>query len=101
MARWGPDLVARLRAVAPSTPVVCWATSASPEDAAEIIRAGAAGYVLKEDGPAEVVRALGPILDGGAVVSPRVSESQHRLSVRSSARTTTEASAVSGPVSAS
>ncbi|MFL5800129.1 MAG: ATP-binding protein [Actinomycetota bacterium] len=69
---WGPDLVARLRAVAPSTPVVCWATSASAEEAAEIIRAGAAGYVLKEDGPAEVVRALGPILDGGAVVSPRV-----------------------------
>jgi signal transduction histidine kinase len=69
---WGPDLVARLRAVAPSTPIVCWATSTATEDAAEIIRAGAAGYLLKEDGPAEVVRALEPILDGGAVVSPRI-----------------------------
>jgi signal transduction histidine kinase len=69
---WGPDLVARLRAVAPSTPIVCWATSTATEDAAEIIRAGATGYLLKEDGPAEVVRALGPILDGGAVVSPRI-----------------------------
>jgi signal transduction histidine kinase len=69
---WGPDLVARLRAVAPSTPVLCWATSEGPEDAAELIRAGASGYLLKEDGPAEVIRALGPILDGGSVVSPRI-----------------------------
>ena len=69
---WGPDLIQRLRAVAPSTPIVCWSGSPAPEDAAEIIRAGAVGYLLKEDGPAEVIRALGPVLDGGAVVSPRL-----------------------------
>src|SRR3954452_16254304 len=69
---WGPDLIQRLRAVAPSTPIVCWSGSPAAEDAAEIIRAGAAGYLLKEDGPAEVIRALGPVLDGGAVVSPRI-----------------------------
>jgi len=69
---WGPDLIQRLRAVAPSTPIVCWSGSPAPEDAAEIIRAGASGYLLKEDGPAEVIRALGAVLDGGAVVSPRL-----------------------------
>jgi signal transduction histidine kinase len=69
---WGTELVARLRAVAPTTPILCWAGSPAVEDAAEIIRAGASGYLLKEDGPAEVVRAVGAVLDGGAVVSPRI-----------------------------
>jgi signal transduction histidine kinase len=69
---WGPDLIQRLRAVAPSTPIVCWSGAPAAEDAAEIIRAGASGYLLKEDGPAEVVRALGPVLDGGCVVSPKI-----------------------------
>jgi signal transduction histidine kinase len=69
---WGRDLIQRLRAVAPSTPIVCWSGSPAAEDAAEMIRAGASGYLLKEDGPAEVIRALGPVLDGGSVVSPRI-----------------------------
>jgi len=69
---WGIDLIGRLRAVAPTTPIVCWASPASPEDAAELIRAGASAYLLKEDGPNEVVQALGPVMDGGGVVSPRI-----------------------------
>ncbi len=69
---WGTDLIGRLRAVAPTTPIVCWASSSSPEDAAELIRAGASAYLLKEDGPNEVVQALGPVMDGGGVVSPRI-----------------------------
>src|SRR5205823_6743417 len=68
----GPDLVARLRAVAPTTPIVCWASSAAPEEAAELIRAGANGYLLKEDGPAEVVRAVAVVMDRGSVISPRI-----------------------------
>ncbi|HEY7280868.1 MAG TPA: ATP-binding protein [Actinomycetota bacterium] len=72
---WGRDLIQRLRAVAPSTPIVCWSGSPAPEDAAEMIRAGAAGYLLKEDGPAEVIRSLGAVLDGGSVVSPRIAAS--------------------------
>ena len=46
---WGPDLVARLRAVAPATPIVCWAASSAPEEAAELLRAGANAYLLKEE----------------------------------------------------
>jgi signal transduction histidine kinase len=69
---WGADLIQRLRAVAPSTPIVCWSGSSAPEDAAEMIRAGASGYLLKQDGPAEVIRALGAVLDGGSVVSPKI-----------------------------
>jgi signal transduction histidine kinase len=69
---WGRDLIQRLKAVAPSTPIVCWSGSPAPEDAAEMIRAGASGYLLKEDGPAEVIRSLAAVLDGGSVVSPRI-----------------------------
>jgi len=69
---WGRDLIQRLRAVAPSTPIVCWSGSPAAEDAAEMIRSGAAGYLLKEDGPAEVIRSLGAVLDGGSVVSPKI-----------------------------
>jgi signal transduction histidine kinase len=69
---WGPDLVSRLRAVAPGTPILCWAGSPAVEDAAELIRAGANGYILKEDGPEEVIRAVAALLGGGSVASPRV-----------------------------
>lgn len=69
---YGPELIARLRAVAPGTPILCWAGSPAAEDAAELIRAGADGYILKEDGPGEIIRAIEPLLDGGAIVSPRV-----------------------------
>jgi signal transduction histidine kinase len=69
---FGPDLIARLRAVAPGTPILCWAGSPAAEDAAEVIRAGANGYILKEEGPNEVIRAIEPLLNGGAVISPRV-----------------------------
>jgi signal transduction histidine kinase len=68
----GVELVRRLRAVAPQTAVVCWADSADPAEAAELIRAGAVGYLLKQDGPGEVVRSIGAVLDGGSVVAPKV-----------------------------
>ena len=68
----GPELVGRLRAVAPTTPIVCWAASAASEEAAELIRAGANGYLLKDDGPEEVVRAVAVVMEGGSVISPRI-----------------------------
>ncbi len=69
---FGTELIQRLRTAAPDSRVICWAGSPEPEDAAELIRAGAHGYVLKDNGPGEVIKALGPVLDGGTVVSPRV-----------------------------
>ncbi|MDP9341077.1 MAG: ATP-binding protein [Actinomycetota bacterium] len=69
---FGTALIERLRTAAPQSRVICWAGSPDPEDAAELIRAGAHAYVLKDNGPGEVIQALGPVLDGGAVVSPRV-----------------------------
>jgi signal transduction histidine kinase len=69
---FGTELIRRLKAAAPNTPVLCWAGSPSVEDAAELLRAGADGYLLKTDGPTEVLRAIEPVLKGGAVVSPAI-----------------------------
>jgi signal transduction histidine kinase len=69
---FGTALIERLRTAAPGSRLICWAGSPDAEDAAELIRAGAHAYLLKDEGPGEVIQALGPVLDGGAVVSPRV-----------------------------
>jgi signal transduction histidine kinase len=68
----GAELVRRLRAAHPETRVICWTSLAAPDGAAEMFRAGALGYLLKEDGAEEVARAIPHILSGGAVISPRV-----------------------------
>ena len=69
---FGTELIRRLKAAAPNTPILCWAGSPAAEDAAELLRAGASGYLLKDDGPTEVLRAVEPLLNGGAVVSPAI-----------------------------
>lgn len=68
----GAELVRRLIATVPETRVVCWTGVSSPFAAAEMIDAGATGYLLKEDGPDAVVRAIAAVLRGNVVLSPRV-----------------------------
>ena len=67
-----PQLVARLREEAPSTRVVCWTAHGDADEASELFLAGAAGYLLKDDGPVELVRQLPAVLDGGVLIAPRV-----------------------------
>jgi signal transduction histidine kinase len=68
----GTELLRRLMAMVPETRVVCWTGVPSPFAVAEMLEAGASGYLLKEDGPEAVVRAIRAILDGNVVFSPRV-----------------------------
>ena len=67
----GAELVRRLLAVSPETKVICWA-DASPLVAAEMLQAGAAAYVSKEDGPEEVFRAMRAVHAGPVALSPDV-----------------------------
>jgi signal transduction histidine kinase len=67
----GAELVRRLLAVSPQTKVICWA-EASPLVAAEMLRAGAAAYVSKDDGPEEVFRAMRAVHAGPVALSPDV-----------------------------
>lgn len=70
----GPELVRRLIATVPEARVICWTTLPSPFTAAEMLGVGASGYLLKEDGPEAVSRAIMPVLGGNVVISPRIAE---------------------------
>lgn len=81
----GAELVRRLLAVVPDTRVLCWTRVPSPEAAAEVLRAGACGYLLKEDGPDAVLRAIRAVLLDTVALSRRVAL---RVAERFTAETT-------------
>lgn len=68
----GPELVQRLLATVPETSVVCWTNAPSPLTAAQLLDAGASAYLLKEDGPDAVLRAIRSVLDGNVTLSHRI-----------------------------
>ena len=69
----GTELVRRLLATVPETHVICWTALPSPITAAEMLEAGASGYLLKEDGPEAVARAIHAVVDGNVAISHRMS----------------------------
>jgi signal transduction histidine kinase len=70
----GAELVRRLIATVPQARVICWTTLPSPFTAAGMLGVGASGYLLKEDGPEAVARAVMPVVGGNVVISPRIAE---------------------------
>ena len=67
----GTELVAQLKA-AGTAPVICWTARPDVDEATEFLRAGASGYLLKDDGPKDLVRQVPSILEGGLVIAPKV-----------------------------
>lgn len=70
----GVEATRRLTELLPSTPVVMLSVSASDTDVADALAAGAAGYVLKESPPDEIVAAIRDAVAGRPVVSARLEE---------------------------
>ncbi|MFB3737462.1 MAG: ATP-binding protein [Candidatus Velamenicoccus archaeovorus] len=68
----GAELVRGLLATVPETRVICWTAVPSPFTAAEMLVAGASGYLLKEDGPEAVARAIRSTVDANVALSHRV-----------------------------
>jgi len=69
----GLDGLAMLRAgVSPATRVIVVTTFEIDEYVFEALRAGAAGFVLKDNAPNELVRAVRVVADGQALLSPSV-----------------------------
>ena len=68
----GFELVSRLKEAASSSPVLCWTSRGDVEEATELLRAGASAYLLKDDGPTELVRQIPSVLEGGLVIAPKV-----------------------------
>jgi DNA-binding NarL/FixJ family response regulator len=56
----------------PSTAVLVVTVSTGEADVVEALEAGAAGYLLKDSEPAEIVRAVEAAMSGDAPLSPRV-----------------------------
>jgi two-component system, NarL family, response regulator LiaR len=68
----GVEAVRRLRAAHPEVKVVVLTSFAGEDSVLPAIRAGAAGYLLKDVGPAELAEALRVVHRGGAPLHPSV-----------------------------
>ena len=68
----GLDVVRRLRTAHPAVKVVVLTSYAGEESVLPAVRAGVAGYLLKDVGPAELADALRTVHAGGASLDPAV-----------------------------
>lgn len=69
----GLDLIEPLLALASPPRVLVLSMSASHDDARDAVRLGAAGYLLKDEGPDEVLAAIRMVAGGGTVFSAAAS----------------------------
>ena len=68
----GVEAIRRLRALRPETRVLVLTSFLDDEKLFPAVRAGAAGYLLKDVQPAELVRAIRTVADGEALLHPAV-----------------------------
>jgi two-component system, NarL family, response regulator LiaR len=68
----GPEATRRIRESSPRTEVVMLTVSAAEDDVIDALEAGAVGYLLKDAGGEEVVRAVMAAAHGGSVMPPAV-----------------------------
>jgi DNA-binding NarL/FixJ family response regulator len=68
----GAEATREIRGRFPSTAVLVMTVSTGEADVVEALEAGAAGYLLKDSEPAEIVRAAEAAVSGDAPLSPRV-----------------------------
>jgi two-component system response regulator NreC len=66
------DAIPRVQEVSPGTRVVILTMQEDPEFARRALRAGAAGYVLKEAADDELVEAVRSVAEGGSYLNPRL-----------------------------
>ncbi|RSM62231.1 DNA-binding response regulator [Actinoplanes sp. ATCC 53533] len=80
-----------LAARAPSVQVVMLTTFGEDEYVAQALLAGAAGFLLKDSGPEELIHAVRAAADGHAILSPRITRELIDRYVVTSAGRITEA----------
>lgn len=68
----GLTALERLTRLAPAVKVVMLTTFGEPGYITRALRAGAAGFLLKDTGPQELIQAVRAAARGGAVLSPRI-----------------------------
>ena len=96
----GLEALRRLRAAEDCPPVVMLTTSDRERDLLEALRAGAAGYLLKDMEPDALVAALRAIVGGETVVAPALSPALARAVQGRAAPERAEAPGEAGPFEA-
>ncbi len=86
----GAEAGRRVQQLSPGTEVVMLTVSGAEEDVIDALEGGAAGYLLKDAGPEELLRAVTAAAHGGSVLSPAVArtvvERARRMAPGSTAR---------------
>jgi DNA-binding NarL/FixJ family response regulator len=72
--RSGFDILKELKYEQPDLPVLVLSIHAEEQLAVRVLKAGAAGYVTKENAPNELVRAIRKVVSGGKYISPGLAE---------------------------
>ena len=88
--RSGLDVLKEIRASASKAPVLVLSGHPEEQYALRVLKAGAAGYLVKESAPQELCRAVRKVLSGGKYITPTLAE-QLAAEVQSSGRPAHEA----------
>ena len=88
--RSGLDVLKEIRASTSKVPVLVLSGHPEEQYAVRVLKAGAAGYLVKEGAPQELCRAVRRILSGGKYITPSVAE-QLAAQIQSSSRPAHEA----------
>jgi DNA-binding NarL/FixJ family response regulator len=70
----GIEATRRIRSLSATTRVIILSMHSDRRFVVESIKAGASGYLLKDDGFDELVRAIGLVMDGHLVLAPGLAE---------------------------
>ena len=73
--RSGFDILKELKYEQPDLPVLVLSIHAEDQLALRALKAGASGYLTKENAPDELVKAIRKVVSGGKYISPRLAES--------------------------
>lgn len=68
----GVEAIGRIAQRSPATRVIALTSFLDDDKVLPAVRAGAAGYLLKDVGPDDLVRAIRTVYEGGALVHPAV-----------------------------
>jgi DNA-binding NarL/FixJ family response regulator len=66
----GFDILKEVKYEQPHLPVLVLSIHAEEQYAVRVLKAGAAGYLTKENAPAELVKAIRQVMAGGKYISP-------------------------------
>jgi DNA-binding NarL/FixJ family response regulator len=73
--RTGFDILKELKHAQPHLPVLVLSIHAEEQLAVRVLKAGASGYLTKENAPGELVKAIRKIVSGGKYISRNLAES--------------------------